>query len=83
MLPVKWMPARSGEATSASVTMPGSPGTRLITPGGRPASISRRMIAWAPSIAVAAGFQIDTPPIRTGAVGRLPAIEVKLNGVTA
>ena len=30
-----------------------------------------------------AGFQIETLPIITGAVGRLPAIEVKLNGVIA
>jgi hypothetical protein len=30
-----------------------------------------------------AGFQIATFPIIAGAVGRFPAIAVKLNGVTA
>jgi hypothetical protein len=34
-------------------------------------------------MALAAGFQIATPPISTGAVGTLPAMAVKLNGVTA
>ncbi len=29
------------------------------------------------------GFQTTTLPISAGAVGRFPAIEVKLNGVTA
>tara|TARA_B100000686_G_C16060965_1_gene604638 strand:- start:46 stop:201 length:156 start_codon:yes stop_codon:yes gene_type:complete len=32
---------------------------------------------------VDAGFQSDTFPIMAGAVGRLPEIEVKLNGETA
>ena len=35
------------------------------------------------SIALDAGFQIDTPPISTGAVDRLPPMAVKLNGETA
>ena len=54
-----------------------------MTPGGRPAASSRRRIWSALSIALDAGFQITVLPINAGAVGRLPAIEVKLNGVTA
>ena len=34
-------------------------------------------------IAEEAGFQTTVLPMRAGAVGRLPAIDVKLNGVTA
>ncbi len=34
-------------------------------------------------MALDAGFQIDTPPMSTGAVDRLPPIAVKLNGDTA
>jgi hypothetical protein len=43
VLPVKWMPARSGEASSVSVIMPALPGTKLMTPGGMPAA-SRHFI---------------------------------------
>jgi len=32
---------------------------------------------------VEAGFQTTVSPIIAGAVGRLPAMDVKLNGVTA
>ena len=42
--PVKWMPARSGLARAGSPTFEPLPGTKLITPGGRPASSSRRMM---------------------------------------
>ena len=35
------------------------------------------------SIALDAGFQTTVLPISAGAVGRLPPIAVKLNGVTA
>ena len=34
--PVKWMPARSRSASTTSETATPSPGTRLMTPGGRP-----------------------------------------------
>ena len=40
VLPVKWMPARSGESIVIWLTNTGSPGTKLITPGGRPAASS-------------------------------------------
>ncbi len=45
--------------------------------------MSTRMMAYAEYTAVEAGFQSTVLPIIAGAVGRLPAIEVKLNGVTA
>ena len=41
------------------------------------------MINDAASCCVVDGFQITTLPISAGAVGRLPAMAVKLNGVTA
>ncbi len=40
VLPVKWMPARSGESMAILLTITGSPGTKLMTPGGRPAASS-------------------------------------------
>ena len=55
----------------------------LITPGGSPASISRSMISDAASCWVVDGFHTTTLPISAGAVGRLPAMAVKLNGVIA
>ena len=60
-----------------------SPGTMLITPGGRPASSSSSMVSDAASCWVGDGFQTTVLPISAGAVGRLPAIAVKLNGVIA
>ncbi len=38
---------------------------------------------YALNIELDAGFQIVTPPMSAGAVGRLPAMDVKLNGETA
>ncbi len=57
--------------------------TRLITPGGSPAASSSRMVRYADSVWVIDGFHTTVFPISAGAVGRLPAIEVKLNGVIA
>src|SRR5271157_954974 len=81
--PVKWIPASSGEASAGSPTSAPEPTTRLITPGGSPAAMSTRMIAHAEYTAVEAGFHSTVLPISAGEVGRLPPIEVKLNGVTA
>ena len=63
--------------------IPALPGRKLITPGGMPAASSTLKTYHALSIELDAGFQIDVPPIRTGAVERLPPIAVKLNGDTA
>jgi hypothetical protein len=41
------------------------------------------MIAKALGTAAEAGFHTTVLPMSAGAVGRLPAIDVKLNGVTA
>src|SRR5437867_7288056 len=81
--PVKWMPARSGEASAGSPTSPPAPGTMLMTPGGSPAASKISMMTWAAYTAVDAGFHSTVLPMIAGAVGRLPPIEVKLNGVTA
>src|SRR5215831_18680403 len=81
--PVKWMPARSRCGSATVDTACPSPVTRLITPGGIPAASSRRIVTCADSCWVGDGFHTTTLPSRAGAVGRLPAIEVKLNGVIA
>ena len=81
--PVKCTPARSRCVSATSEIVAASPGTKLITPGGRPASSKICMMYQAESIAVAPGFQSTVLPISAGALGRLPPIAVKLNGVTA
>ena len=81
--PVKWMPARSGWANVTFETSSPSPGSMLITPGGRPASSSSSISTEAANCWVGDGFQITVLPISAGAVGRLPAMAVKLNGVIA
>ena len=83
MDPVKWMPARSRCGSATADTAWPSPVTRLITPGGSPAAASRRIVACAASCCVGDGFHTTTLPSSAGAVGRLAAIEVKLNGVIA
>src|SRR5690348_17071099 len=77
------MPPRSRWGSATADTAWPSPVIRLITPGGSPAASSRRMVACAASCWVGDGFHTTTLPSRAGAVGRLPAIEVKLNGVIA
>ena len=62
---------------------PGSPGTKLITPSGSPASRRIWKTNQLERIAVCDGFQRTALPISAGAVGRLPPMAVKLNGVTA
>ncbi|SLH20606.1 Uncharacterised protein [Mycobacteroides abscessus subsp. abscessus] len=42
--PVKWMPASRGSASAISESCTPSPVTMLITPGGRPAASSRRIV---------------------------------------
>ncbi len=83
VLPVKWTPARSRLASARLLISRGSPGTKLITPGGSPASSRTRKRYQLDSIAVAAGFHSTPLPISAGAVDRLPPIAVKLNGVMA
>ena len=81
--PVKWMPARSGSASTTSETSSPRPVTMLITPGGRPAASNSRMVKCAANCWVGPGFQTTVLPSMAGADGRLPAMAVKLNGVTA
>ena len=81
--PVKWRPVISGSARTTSDTAMPSPGSMLMTPGGSPASSSSRIVRCAEYCCVGEGFQITTLPMSAGAVGRLPAMAVKLNGVTA
>ena len=81
--PVKWIPASRGSASATSDTKGPSPRTRLITPGGRPAASSSCIVRYAATACVGDGFQITVLPIRAGAVGRFPAMAVKLKGVIA
>ena len=83
MEPVKWMPARSRSARATRETLRPSPVTMLMTPGGMPASSSSSIVSWAATCWVGEGFHTTVLPISAGAVGRLPAIAVKLNGVIA
>ena len=83
VLPVKCRPARSGWFKATSEIAAASPGTRLTTPGGSPASCSSFRSQCADSIAEDAGFQTTVLPMSAGAVGRLAPMAVKLNGVTA
>jgi hypothetical protein len=81
--PVKWMPARCGLAMTGLPTSPPDPGMKLMTPGGKPAA-SISFIRCQPVKTVDdAGFHNTVLPIKAGAVGRLPAMEAKLKGVTA
>src|SRR5437667_219883 len=80
--PVKWIPARSGEASAGSPTSAPAPGTRLVTPGGRPAASRIPMMQWAAYTAVQAGCQTPGSPLIAAAAGRMPPTEDKLNGVT-
>ena len=81
--PVKWMPARSRCSRATSETATPSPVTRLMTPSGSPASASSRMSSTAAWVWVGDGFHTTTLPISAGAVGRLPAMALKLKGVIA
>ncbi len=54
-----------------------------MTPGGRPAASSSCMVRYAANVWVGDGFHTTVLPISAGALGRLPAIAVKLNGVMA
>src|SRR3989475_10008723 len=76
--PVKWMPARSGEASAGSPTSAPAPGTMLMTPGGSPADSRMSMMTWAAYTAVEAGFQTTGLPMIDGAVGRVTTGDVKL-----
>src|SRR5574337_952107 len=81
--PVKCTPPRSGCDSTCEVIIAGSPCTRLMTPGGRPASRSSSTKYQLLNIAEGEGLNTTVLPMSAGAVGRFPAIEVKLKGVAA
>ncbi len=84
VLPVKCTPARSACASATSLIAAASPGTKLITPRRQARLFEHLEHDSAPRASrVDAGFQTTVLPMSAGAVGRLPAMEVKLNGVTA
>ena len=83
VLPVKCTPPKLRSARRMSVIVAALPGTKLMTPGGRPASCRICKVCHAERIAVPAGFQMVVHPISAGAVGRLAPIAVKLNGEMA
>ena len=81
--PVKCTPASRGSASTSRVTVTASPGTKLITPSGNPASRSTSMMRQLDNDAVVAGFQTTVLPRIAGAVQRLPPMAEKLNGEIA
>jgi len=81
--PVKCTPAMRLSASTVSPTTGPGPGTKLITPRGRPAASNIFIACQFESTEVVAGFHTQVLPMSTGAVGRLIAIEVKLKGVIA
>src|SRR5579885_865516 len=81
--PVKWMPARCSLARAGSPTSAPFPYTRLMTPGGSPASSYSFISQYAEYAAVEAGFHTTVFPISATEVGRFAPMAVKLNGVTA
>ena len=64
-------------------TWPPEPGKKLMTPGGNPAASISFIRCQPVKTADDAGFHRTVLPIMAGAVGRLPAMEAKLKGVTA
>lgn len=56
---------------------------KLMTPAGRPESMSNCMIFQLERYDALEGFQTTVFPIKAGAQDRLPAMLVKLKGVTA
>src|SRR5919109_5064447 len=81
--PVKCTPARCSLARAASPISAPEPYTRLMTPGGSPASSKSRRTQYAENAAVDAGFQTTVLPISAAELGRFAPMAVKLNGVTA
>jgi len=81
--PVKWIPAKSLWEKITSPASGPDVNTILITPGGTPAFSNTSIIIDAEYIWVLDGFQTTVLPINAGADGKLPAIDVKLNGVSA
>jgi len=82
-LPVKLIPARSGELVIDWPKTGPSDVTKLITPGGRPQSLRTLNRIYVDRTVMSDGFHTTTLPIRAGAVARLPPIAVKLKGEIA
>jgi hypothetical protein len=82
--PVKCTPASDGSVSAMSEIATGSPGRKLMTPGGNPAS--SRSLHHVPRRQHRGGRRLPENRVaheRRCALGRLPPIAVKLNGVTA
>ena len=82
--PVKWMPARSGSASATSETGVAVAGHH-VDDAGRQAGLleQRHEQVRGELLASAPASRPRCCPSAPGAVGRLPAIAVKLNGVIA
>src|SRR5664279_5076848 len=72
--PVKWIPARSGCASTTSEISGPWPGSMLITPSGSPASCNRSITSDAASCCVIDGFHTTTLPISAGNLPTAPAL---------
>ena len=79
-LPVKLIPARSLESVTVSPNRGPWAGTKLTTPGGKPASLNILNIVQLESIAVSDGFHSVVLPMRVGVAPRFAPMAVKLNG---
>ena len=79
-LPVKQMPAKSGESVTVSPNRGPGAGTKFMTPGGIPASLNILNMVQLESIAVSEGFHTVALPRRVGVAPRLAPMAVKLKG---
>src|SRR5207245_1127751 len=77
------MPASSRCASTCSEMFAALPLTMLMTPGGSPASLKSSIRKCVTRSVCVAGLKTTVLPISAAAVGRLAAIDVKLNGLTA
>jgi hypothetical protein len=81
--PVKCTPPRCGLVSAALPIVGPSPGRKLITPSGTPASRSSSITYQELNAEVEDGLSSTTLPMMAGAVHRLSVMAVKLNGATA
>ena len=81
--PVKCRPAKSGSASATSLTAAAVTGDHVDDARRQPGRLEQPHVWCAASCCVTDGFHTTVLPISAGAVGRLPAMAVKLNGVIA
>ena len=83
MLPVKWIPPKSGCLKITSPAVDPSMWIKFITPSGRPASLNTSIITFAEYIWDLEAFHTTVLPIKATLEHKLPAMDVKLKGLSA